>query len=881
MIEVRGLSKIYKKGKKQKAVIDNVSFTLEDKGFVFIIGKSGSGKSTLLNLIGGLDNFDNGEIIASGHSLSSFTKKDFDNYRNSYIGFIFQEFYLLEQLTVKENVKLSLDLLKKNDDKLVLDTLEKVGIADLADRYPFELSGGQKQRVAIARVLVKNPKLILADEPTGNLDSKNAEQVLEILKEISKDNLVVIVSHNMESANKYGDRIIELGDGKIVRDEIKEESYNNEVELDNFILTLPYCKELSSEDLRTINTGLRKGRIRTVKQKGSGYVRTENKIVENQEKVKIERKNMKLGKSLRISRKFFNKRIFASLFTILITSLLIFVLGLCQFCIKYDNANSINEAMINSNEEHFTLYKGKYIKGDNGQYIQINPIVRADISDKEKFYESGYDGNIYPLYNFNIYIGGTQLEHEQSLYETSNMSGLYIKETYGTLVVDNEYLARTYGKDNKLYILAGDLEDKPYGLIITDYTADAIINKFPTKYQSYEDLIGEYQPSNAKRNYINAVIETGYKEKYKDFWEKYTQEYKEIAAGTRMWVSNQSEVSAFIKYVKRTLGLSYSINSDFAEVVGNPLSRNVASINYAELVLDDKEVFQNYLEVYIDSANELSLSGNEVYMGMKLYNKLFETNYKTVSDVVDFTPFNLTINKYLSLDKNFPSEKLDDWNLRVVGLTDNSVFANNLIVSEEVFLEVKDNQHFLYGFYFDDITQVGKLYKTAFEIGYDSGLALYKSLGNAGNIVDIFRDFITLITVFLCFISILIFINFGLGNIKKHQYEIGVLLALGTNNKSLNRIFLTQIIVVGIATGILASTCLFALVEPVDGLVVNALGYVVKHEAIYDMSIISFDHKVMLFDIGVILMVTLLSSIIPTIYLRRMKPINIIKTTDQ
>ncbi|MBE6124376.1 MAG: ABC transporter ATP-binding protein/permease [Erysipelotrichaceae bacterium] len=879
MIEVRGITKIYKKGKRQKSVIDNVSFTLDENGFVFIVGKSGSGKSTLLNLIGGLDNFDSGEIISSGHNLSSFTKKDFDDYRNSYIGFVFQEFYLLDQLTVKENVKLALELLQEEDDNLIIETLEKVGIAELADRYGYELSGGQKQRVAIARALVKKPKIILADEPTGNLDSKNAELVLELLKEISKENLVVIVSHNMESAHKYGDRIIELGDGKVVKDEIKEKNYSNELEFKNEILTLPYCKELNEEELKLVNKNLKSGNIKSIKQKSRGYIPAENKISINEEKIKMSSANMKFKKSLLMSRKFFNKRIFAGLFTIFISSLLVFVLGLCQFCIKYDNVKSINEGMINANEDYFTLYKGRYLKVDNGQWISVSPAVRADISDMDKFYDTGYDGNIYPLYNLNLSISGTQLEHEQALNDSSNMSSLYLKETYGTLVVDEDYLIDMYGKDNKLNVLAGSLEDRPYGIIITDYTADSIMNKFPTKYLSYDDLVGEYKPNGTLRNYINAVIETGYKEKYKDFFDKYLQEYKEIAEGTRMWVSNQEEVNSFWKYVKKTIGLSYSVNPDFANYLGSTASRPFGSINYAEIVVGEREIFKNYLETFIDVADNKNLTGNQIYVGLKLYNILFGTSYAKVEDI-DFIPTTITINKYFTLDKNNPSQLLKSWELNIIGVTDNAKYTNNFISSEELFLDIKNMQHFAYGFYFDDITQVGKLYDVAVANEYDSGLSLYKSLGNAGDIIDIFREFITLITIFLCLICILIFINFGLGNIKKHQYEIGVLLALGTDNKTINRIFLTHILIIGLATGILSGTCLFMLVKPVDSMIVEALGFVVKHKAIFEMSVISFDYKIMLVDVGLILGVTLLSSIIPTIYLRRMKPINIIKTKD-
>ena len=217
MLEIKNLSKLYiSKKKKHVLALDDISFTLPDKGLVFIIGKSGSGKSTLLNLISGLDSITNGDIIADGNSLAKMSRRGFEKYMSSYIGFIFQDYHLLDEFTVYQNVQLAQDI--SNTKNNPIEVLNMVGLEDMAKRYPRELSGGQKQRVAIARALVKNPHVILADEPTGNLDIKSTKQVLDILKEISKERLVIIVSHNLKDADLYADRIIELREGKIISD---------------------------------------------------------------------------------------------------------------------------------------------------------------------------------------------------------------------------------------------------------------------------------------------------------------------------------------------------------------------------------------------------------------------------------------------------------------------------------------------------------------------------------------------------------------------------------------------------------------------------------------------------------------------------------------
>ena len=183
MIKIVNLTKVFKSRNKRRCVaLNNLSFTLPDTGFVFIIGKSGSGKSTLLNVLGGLDDATRGMIIADGNNIVKFSQRKFNIYRSSYAGFIFQDYHLLEELTVEENVSLFLDKNVSETKPMVMEKLKEVGLEEYANSYPSELSGGQQQRVAIARVLAKQPHVILCDEPTGNLDEKTSTSILELLK---------------------------------------------------------------------------------------------------------------------------------------------------------------------------------------------------------------------------------------------------------------------------------------------------------------------------------------------------------------------------------------------------------------------------------------------------------------------------------------------------------------------------------------------------------------------------------------------------------------------------------------------------------------------------------------------------------------------------
>ena len=221
MLKLNNVSKTYlSKGKQKVEALKDVNLEIKDSGLVFILGKSGSGKSTLLNILGGIDGATSGEIFVDGHSFADFKQADYDNYRNRYVGFIFQEFNLLNDFDVAGNVALALKLSgeKKISDK-VTNALQSVGLStDYLTRKIDELSGGEKQRVAIARAIVKDSKLILADEPTGNLDSATGESIWNILKDLSKTKLVIVVTHDRESAEKYGDRIIEIADGRIISD---------------------------------------------------------------------------------------------------------------------------------------------------------------------------------------------------------------------------------------------------------------------------------------------------------------------------------------------------------------------------------------------------------------------------------------------------------------------------------------------------------------------------------------------------------------------------------------------------------------------------------------------------------------------------------------
>lgn len=250
MLEIKNISKVYKTGSFVQNALDCVSISFRRNEFVSILGPSGSGKTTLLNIIGGLDKYTSGDLIIDGISTKKYKDKDWDSYRNHRIGFVFQSYNLISHQTVLSNVELALTLSgvsKRDRRKRAIKALKEVGLIDHINKKPNQMSGGQMQRVAIARALINDPDIILADEPTGALDSNTSIQIMELLKKISKNKLVIMVTHNPELAKNYSSRIISLKDGKITDD-------NNPYDESE---TLPYKKSKTKKTSMSFLTALK------------------------------------------------------------------------------------------------------------------------------------------------------------------------------------------------------------------------------------------------------------------------------------------------------------------------------------------------------------------------------------------------------------------------------------------------------------------------------------------------------------------------------------------------------------------------------------------------------------------------------------------------
>lgn len=260
MLQVKNITKIYQTGDLKQVALDNVSLNLRDNEFVSILGPSGSGKTTLLNIIGGLDRYNSGDLIINGISTKNYNDRDWDTYRNHTIGFVFQSYNLIPHQTILSNVELALTISGVSGTerkRRAKEALAAVGLQEQLHKKPNQLSGGQMQRVAIARALVNDPDILLADEPTGALDSETSLQIMELLRKVADDRLVVMVTHNPELAEQYSTRIVKLRDGQITDDTDPYDISEQETQITSAPKTkrakmnFPTALSLSFQNLRT------------------------------------------------------------------------------------------------------------------------------------------------------------------------------------------------------------------------------------------------------------------------------------------------------------------------------------------------------------------------------------------------------------------------------------------------------------------------------------------------------------------------------------------------------------------------------------------------------------------------------------------------------
>lgn len=593
MIEAKELVKVYKPKKGVPVTaLNKISLKFPDKGMVFLLGKSGSGKSTLLNLLGGLDKADGGEIIVKGQSTKEFKQQHFDSYRNTYVGFIFQEYNILEEFSVGANIALAIELQgRKATDEEINEILKEVDLDGFGNRKPNELSGGQKQRVAIARALVKKPEIIMADEPTGALDSNTGKQVFDTLKKLSKDRLVIIVSHDREFSELYADRIIELADGNVISDVERsdepmdyEENKNLKFEGDTVKVTVGY--HLTEEDRIAINEYLDRITDETLNIRLTAEGSAVNQFVPtNQDniKTKIEgtfeliKSKLPLKNAFKIGVSALGYKKIRLIITILLSCVAFGLFGLADTFGSYDMVKAGTQSLLDSKVDYISFQREKEIKFGNQSYYEpygyISKEAKAEI---EKELGTKFVGVYTPR--------DASFEIEQYDYDAlkdSDTPNIYTTSFVGYAEVEQEVLdSLGYkvlegklpdGKNDEVAIsefmyefftvakYTADInmtpESNPEGTdeIVDEEQKDAdVIVKKPTyvKIEKYTDLIGKKLFVNGKEYTITAIIDTNANiDRYRPVFEK--EEH----------ISTAEEVARFILMAEFQNMIEYSLTA--------------------------------------------------------------------------------------------------------------------------------------------------------------------------------------------------------------------------------------------------------------------------------------------------------------------------------
>ncbi len=593
MLEVRNLTKIYKdKGGTEARALDGVSVKFGETGLVFILGKSGCGKSTFLNIVGGLDTPTSGEVIVNGKSSKDFSQKDFDSYRNTYVGFVFQEYNVLNEFSVEDNVALALELQSQSKTKeKVQEILKEVELDRFAKRKPNTLSGGQKQRIAIARALVKDPQIIMADEPTGALDSNTGRQVLDTLKELSKTRLVIVVSHDREFAQEYGDRIIELSDGRMIADITKvyehaEEISSNVRQIGNEILSIEDGSQLTYENYVAIQRFISSQHGVMIVSGDKEIVNTKkaNRIAEDNSREafmdteetpagaalaaqtpgegdgKLIRSRLPIAKAIKMGASSLKGRPVRLVLTILLSTIAFVVFGLLSCFMTYNGNTVAASTFANGDENFLTLRK---------RYVTNTYVTTYQDEDEDYEYETYYNTYFRPEDAATFGFGSSDV-----LYGTDNwfyINNVYLNEessgSYYNFARDlNKVVYVPEGNQLRSSMVCGTYPETADEVCISRYVADYLLNCtiYWTDYdengsstpksvspESYNKLVGTKIESYSDSVTISGVIDVG----------DIPSEYDYMKDGE----AKDTDWGNFNNYMQDGIDLSLFVSEDYIE----------------------------------------------------------------------------------------------------------------------------------------------------------------------------------------------------------------------------------------------------------------------------------------------------------------------------
>ncbi|MBR2892074.1 MAG: ABC transporter ATP-binding protein [Bacilli bacterium] len=869
MVRIENLYKIYKTRNKEKCTaVNDISLNLEDQGFVFIIGKSGSGKTTLLSLIGGLESITSGDIIVNGIAFSKFKYNDFIDYRNQMIGYIFQDFHLIDELTVEENIALSLDLQNIIYTNEIEEALKSVDLEGYGKRYPKELSGGEKQRVAVARALVKNPRIILADEPTGNLDSKTTTQILNLLKELSKERLVLIVSHNLTDARNYADRIIELSNGKIINDYIRNEEYCYDCKIENNNLILPINKKITEDEIQVINKELANGNIKTIEQTENVFIKNDRTYSESLIDYKLKSNKYNFKKLWNLTYTFIRKDfVKLSIYSFVVAALII-ILGLAQLIVNFNPTEVIQNELDEMNQTVLSINKitptvESIIAFDETRIIDITQ------NDIEKFKGDGY--HIYELVNLVLDYGPNSSLSHYHKYGSINPKAPYYSGTRGTLITDESYVEKIF--DGLEYICTAS-EIKDYGIYITDYSADAMILYKTGNFNDYESILGNHKSMAVSQYaYVNGIIKTGYKDKYGSIVEKLSD--INTSQDDIQELMKSKEYLAFYDDVIQSYSISYTFNKNFKDDFVESLSRTWCPAGNSTLTYNGipREIdYRTWFQLH-SQEKKFQLKDNEIVLHYTRYNEIFGTNYNS-TNLNQFVPHTATYKYYQYYDE-LRTNVVVEFDVNIVAISNVRNYA-----SDDVMKKLLHATTFTSSLYFSSMPTDTNIFDQVFDEGFEPNSVVAQSLSTMTKAVNIFSEFFSIIFIGLCMCIFIILVNYGIKAIKERKYEIGILKALGIKDIHLLFIFGMQILLLILLVIILYYLGSVVFIGLSNDILVSSLLELAPNHFLMDIDVLYLRVPFMLRNTVLVVAIVLISFIIPLAELKALKPTNIIKAKE-
>ena len=858
MIEVKNLVKIFKSKKKDKCcALNDISFKLPDTGFVFVVGKSGSGKTTLLSLIGTLDNITSGDIIVDGISLKNISEKEASYYRNQKIGFIYQDYHLIDEITVKENINLALDINETKVDQDILEALTRVGLKGYENRYPKELSGGEKQRVAIARAIVKNPSIILADEPTGNLDTNTSKQILNLLQQLSKTCLVLIVSHDLYSARDFADKILKLSDGKIVSKlKRNEKAYRNAV-IRNGTLYLPQNTNITKEQEDIINSNFSK--IHKIASIDDAFITYDEVNEENIIKKPLKNKHISIRESFKLGLKFIKNKIGSIFAYSLILACLINVLGLTQTIANYPKSDMIQNQMQKRNYDKVTI-----VKSVPDDQIKNNMPLSIPNKDITEFQNLALEGNSYLSYN-----NGCLAYH----IDPKNLNRFF---PYNNLIIlDENELINLFGIDGSVDFLSLNPKQENYGFYITDLIADVLIANH-SAYKNYDTFYESYLCQNThgwKHGYVNGIINTNYKTKYKDIL-KYYKNRKLIDETPKKLIESE-EFIEFQTMCDNFLTAKYTLNKNYIEDLSNSNAKDWTVPGYSTLSFNNKSFDSNLL---IGAKNNSDLKGNEIKISSKAYEMLTGKFIDKNNFDTDFKPIEINLNireiALIETSSIIHKEKMIVKDLLLSGPDHYATVSNEMnskLIKYEMYpISIK----------FDNSKDIQKVFDKCEELGYEISDPICTVYNKLATQVVTFSDLFNLILIVLVIGIVILVIAFALKSIKEQYHNIGILKSLGTRNFDLSFIFSFKMISLCIFSTLIYAATAYGFFELADKILVKSVNRFTSTFVISNIDLILFNPLYFTLNILILVTIGIVSLIFEAIKLRKIKPINIMKAKE-